>query len=207
MISTLIFDLGNVLFRFDPIELTSAEIQDPEDAKLVHSVVFDPQYWRLLDSGSISDASVKSAFRDRLPSRLWASADRVYDRWYANMPEIPGIRELVLDLKKERYPLYILSNISEGFASGFRSIPHLDSLISLFDGYVFSGPLHLTKPSAEIYRYLIQKYDLCPSQCLFFDDSPYNVAGAASEGIESILFSGAPALRATLHERGILPKV
>ena len=57
----------------------------------------------------------------------------------------------------------------------------------------------MVKPSAEIFRHLLQTYGLRAEDCVFIDDSPINVAGARAVGIEAILFDGdAQALRAQL---------
>ena len=194
-----IFDFGNVLIRFEPSYMTAAVVKDEDAAAKICPVVFDRLYWDPLDRGAITDDEVLRQVCARLPDEWHEAAREVYRRWYSNLPEIAGMRELLHDLKQEGRGLYLLSNISEGFEAGYASVPSLVSLLQPFDGLVFSGSLHMVKPSAEIFRHLLQTYGLRAEDCVFIDDSPINVAGARAVGIEAILFDGdAQALRAQL---------
>ena len=194
-----IFDFGNVLVRFEPAYMTSAVVNNAADAALIAPVVFDRLYWAPLDDGTITDDEVLSAIRTRLPARLHAAAEQVYRTWYRHLPEIEGMRALLADLKEQGRELYLLSNISIGFAEGYAEVPALASLLAYFEGLVFSGPLHLVKPDAAIFRYLLEKHRLHAKDCVFIDDSPINVEGARAVGIDAILFNGdAAALRAVL---------
>ncbi|MBQ7338319.1 MAG: HAD family phosphatase [Clostridia bacterium] len=190
MKNTIIFDFGNVLIRFDPKIMTGAIVKQPKDAALIRGVVFDRLYWDRLDDGSIEDEEVLARACERLPQHLCEQARQVYKLWYHHLPEIEGMRELLHDLKAAGKKLYLLSNISIGFEHGYRSVPALDSLLSLFDGCIFSGSLHMVKPQPEIFAHLLAKYSLRPEDCVFIDDSPINVAGAQNVGIDGILFRG-----------------
>lgn len=186
----VIFDFGNVLIRFDPAIMTAAEVEDPADAALLAPIVFDRLYWDRLDDGTISDREVIEAVCARLPERLHEAATRVYLRWYEHLPEIDGMREVLHDIKAQGRGLYLLSNISCGFASGYADVPALRSLLAPFDGLVFSGPLGMVKPQREIFHHLLTSYGLRAEDCVFVDDSPINAAGARAAGIETILFEG-----------------
>ncbi len=63
-------------------------------------------------------------------------------------------------------------------------------VFDLFDGLVFSGPLGITKPSKEIFEYLLDKYNLKAEESVFIDDNAGNVTGAESVGIKGLLFKG-----------------
>lgn len=185
-----IFDFGNVLIRFSPAYITGAYVHDPADAKLVREVMFDRLYWDRLDEGSITDSEVKKSACQRIPQRLQEDACRVYDHWYEHLPEIKGMRTLLLDLKAAGRKLYLLSNISLGFEQGYPRVPALRELLSLFDGCVFSGSIGMVKPCEKIYLHLLSKYELRREDCVFIDDSPLNVRGALHVGMESIRFDG-----------------
>ena len=179
--------------------MTSVVVNNAADAALIAPVVFDRLYWAPLDDGSITDDQVIAAIRTRLPARLHTAAEQVYRTWYRHLPEIEGMRALLAELKEQGRELYLLSNISIGFAEGYADVPALASLLALFDGLVFSGPLHLVKPDAAIFRHLLETYHLRAEDCLFIDDSPINVQGARAVGIDAVLFNGdAHSLRATL---------
>lgn len=190
MIHNYIFDFGRVLVDFDPLYMTAAYVKDPGQIERLASVIFDRLYWDPLDAGAITDAQIKEDFAWRLPAELLDTACRIYDNWQANLPPIPGMQALVEKLKAEGAGLYLLSNISVGFAEKYKQVPQLVQLFSLFDGLVFSGPLGIVKPSRQIFEYLLQTYDLQPAETVFIDDSPVNVAGAEALGIHGCLFAG-----------------
>lgn len=185
-----IFDFGNVLARFDPKLLTAVYVENPEDIETVSTVVFDRLYWDRLDKGTIEDEEVKSEIKKRLPSHLGEVACKVYDNWINNLTPIDGMREIVKDIRKGGEKLYLLSSISKGFALGYKLVPWIRDLFSLFDGLVFSGPLGIVKPDREIFEYVLNKYSLKAEECMFIDDSPINTEGASALGIKTYLFDG-----------------
>ncbi len=189
-IENVVFDFGNVLCRYDPDYMISRFLSDPDDIAAVKKAMFGRDLWNPLDAGKISDGELKHVGCLSLPERLHAPACAAYDAWEQNMPDIPGMRELTVKVKETGKKLCLLSNISVGFAEKWQSIPKLYSLLSPFDGLVFSGPLGITKPSKEIFRYLLDRYGLDPEKTVFIDDAKKNIAGAESVGIRGILFEG-----------------
>ena len=111
-----VFDLGQVIVRFDTSLMTRVYIKDEEDAALAEKVIFDRIYWDKLDEGTISDDEVKSQIKSRLPKRLWEKTEAVYDNWYKNMPFTEGVCELIEEIHKSGGKLFLLSNVSRGFA-------------------------------------------------------------------------------------------
>lgn len=190
MIKNYIFDFGNVLAIYDKQELTAAHISDPETVKKVAEVVFDRVYWNGLDDGTQDDADVKAGIRERLPEDLHQIADLVYDKWIVTMPPMPGMQALVDDIKKSGGKLYLLSNISRGFARTYTDSPWIAELLAKFDGLVFSGPIGLTKPNRDIFEHILGKYSLNAGECVFIDDHLHNIEAAREVGINSYLFDG-----------------
>ena len=199
MIKNYIFDFGNVLARFDPDELTAVHVGDANTRKTVSDVVFDRLYWDRLDDGSITDEEVKSGICSRLPSELHECACRVYEDWIISMPTIKGMDKVVADIKARGGKLYLLSNISIGFAETYTANPAVKDVLDLFDGLVFSGPIGLAKPHRAIYEHLLSRFQLTADECLFIDDNAGNIAAAKEVGIHGYLFNGdVDALRKSL---------
>ncbi len=190
MIRNYIFDFGNVLARFYPEELTRASVKKEENVKLIAEVVFDRLYWDRLDDGTISDEEVKAGIKSRLPEDLREEAINAYEGWIDNLVPINGMRELIADIKKRGAKLYLLSNISIGFAENYHKTEWIRELFSLFDGLVFSGPIGIVKPQPEIFEHLLNKYSLNREECIFIDDSEKNMIGAEKVGIKTYLFDG-----------------
>ena len=125
-----------------------------------------------------------------MPEELHNGACQVYDGWIYLKKPIDGMQKLVADIKSQGGKLYLLSNISKGFAENYHKNVWVGELLSLFDGLVFSGPLGIVKPDAKIFNYLLDTYNLNADECIFIDDSPKNVLGAEKVGIKGYLFDG-----------------
>ena len=186
-IKNVVFDFGQVLVYFQPSYMVGAYVSDEEDKALIEEVVFDRLYWDRLDSGDISDEEVVSAIKTRLPERLWDVSEKIYYNWIYNIPEIEGMSELI-DRIKNRYnvKVYLLSNISNYFASHSEEIPILKKL----DGCVFSAPIGIVKPNREIFEHLCKAYKLSPEETLFIDDRADNIEGALRCGLKGYIFDG-----------------
>ena len=190
MIKNYIFDFGWVLYKFDCEYMARKYIKNEEDYNIVYPVVFDRFYWDRIDDGSLTDEQAKAEFCKVLPERLHAVACEIYDNWHKNLLPIDGMAELVKGIKAKGGKLYLLSNVSIGFAEAYKEVPDIKELLSLFDGLVFSGPLHIVKPSAEIFEHIISKYNLKREECMFIDDNEKNIDGAEAVGMKGYLFDG-----------------
>ena len=198
MIKNVVFDFGQVLIRFEPSYMVGRYVSDPDDAKLLETVVFDRLYWDRLDAGTISDAEVVEAAKARLPMRLWDVASEIYYNWIYNIPEIEGMRELVEHIKKEyKISVFLLSNISKYFAEHSDEIP----MLKLIDKCVFSAVCGKIKPNRDIYEYLCQTCNIDPHETVFIDDREKNTKAAEEIGILGYAFDGdAKKLRIWLDE-------
>ena len=189
-IKNYIFDFGNVIAEFDTIKLTLPYVEDKSLCETVSEVVFDRLYWNKLDSGDITDDEVRDGIRSRLPGKLGDMGCRAYDNWVNTMTPVPGMHRLIKDIHSKGGKLYLISNISTGFAQSYDKVPWIKEILDLFDGLVFSAVEGLTKPHKDIFEYLLNTYNLNSDECIFIDDSKVNADGAKSAGIESYLFDG-----------------
>lgn len=190
LIKNYIFDLGQVIVKFDTAYMTSVYFKDENEAKTVEEVIFDRLYWDKLDDGTITDEEVKDGIKSRLPEPFWERACAVYDNWHKNLPFTEGIRELIADISSNGGRIFLLSNVSIGFAEKYSEVDEFVKLFSKFEGLVFSGPLGIVKPSAEIFNYILDKYSLKAEETVFIDDNTRNTEGAKAVGIDAYLFDG-----------------
>ena len=190
MKSNIIFDFGNVLAQFYPDKLTAPFVCDENERKIISEVVFDRLYWDRLDEGTITDDEVKSGIRGRLSEQMAELGCKTYDNWISSMIPVPNMKELILDIKKSGKKLYLLSNISIGFAENYKDVKWIKETLDLFDGLVFSAKIKKVKPHKEIFEYLLSEYSLKAEDCLFIDDSERNIIGAQAAGIDGYLFDG-----------------
>jgi 2-haloacid dehalogenase len=113
---------------------------------------------------------------------------------------IPGVPQILDELRAGRVPCYGLSNWSgETFPLAVERYGFLREL----DGIVVSGDVGLVKPDPAIFRLLFERYAIEPSAAVFIDDSRANVAAAEAHGMRGVLFSGAARLRTDLRALGL----
>ena len=186
MIKNVVFDFGQVLVHFEPEYMVGKYVSNKDDVKLVASVLFDRLYWDRLDEGTISDEEVVRLSKERLPERLHEAVEKAYYNWLYNIPEIEGMRRIVERLKEKGTPVFLLSNISTYFASHKDEIP----ILELIDNCIFSAVCGKTKPTQEMFEYMLCEYNIKRSETLFVDDSQKNIDGAKSVGINTYLFDG-----------------
>lgn len=85
---------------------------------------------------------------------------------------------------RSKYQVGLLSNIDS--ATIRRYLPDIEQL---FDGFIISGDVGVTKPSQEIFELMAMKLGLRPEECLMIDDLPKNIEGAESAGMRAVLFT------------------
>lgn len=203
MIKNVVFDFGQVMVHFRPPKMVEKYVSDEADAKLLTEVVFDRLYWDKLDAGTITDEEVMEAVKGRLPQRLWKVAEEIYGRWMDNIPEIDGMSALVQSLKENDVPVFLLSNISKGFAERAEEFP----VLKYFDKKVFSAVCGMVKPDRAIFEYLCNTCEIAPEETIFIDDSQKNLDGAKAYGIHGYLFDGdAKKLRCYLQGLGLIAR-
>ena len=183
----LIFDLGEVMVRYSPRDMCRKFIEDESDAKTVCEALFDRLYWDRLDAGTIEDSELLSEVRKRVPEKLFPIAKEIYESWFLSLPEIPGMRELALELKN-RYSLSLalLSNVGKALFEHEKEIP----ILNIFDRKFYSAVIGYTKPNAEIFAYVCEELGISPEEAIFVDDNEKNIIAAESFGIKSIKFKG-----------------
>lgn len=99
--------------------MTAPYVEDIELRKYISEVVFDRAYWDKLDDGSITDDEVKAEIRGRVPQESGDIACKVYDNWVNTLTPVKGMQQLICDICKTDKKLYLLSNISVGFAESY----------------------------------------------------------------------------------------
>jgi putative hydrolase of the HAD superfamily len=187
MIKNIVFDFGQVLVHFEPEYMVGRYVSDPADAKLLENVVFDRLYWDRLDAGTITDEETVKLVKERLPERLWDVAEKIYYNWIYNIPEIDGMRELIVYLKENyKISVFLTSNISKYFVAHRDEIP----MLKLLDNCIFSSTCGYVKPDVKIFEHLINECGIKPDETLFVDDRRENVEGASMIGILGYIFDG-----------------
>ncbi len=178
MIKNVIFDIGNVILAFNRDYLLS-HFYTGKDYDLVKEKIF--YNWEELDEDLISLEKYDERVKASLPEKYHGVAMAVLHNWEYYMSYKPGIVDLIRELKNKGYKLYVLSNMTRHFIKNAYKFP----IFKEFDGIVYSAPIGLIKPNAEIFNYLLDKYQLIADECLFIDDLKDNVIAADKLNIKT----------------------
>ena len=109
--------------------------------------------------------------------------------WLGYCRELPKRNiEALKQLRSEGYRLILLSNTNPYMMSWVMS-PEFDgeghSLDYYMDACYMSYQLGVMKPDTEFFRQVLTREQIAPSQTLFVDDGPRNVAVACQMGIRT----------------------
>ncbi len=200
MIKNILFDMGGVLIEWRPDKLVARFGYAGADAKLLLREIFGDAEWVGLDRGRLREEEAMAAFRARLPERLHPAIEPCVYWWRDPLWPVPGMAELIAELKGLGYRIYLLSNATSALHGYFPRIPGSEH----FDGMVVSADHKLLKPQHELYEVLLERFGLDPAECFFLDDSSANVDAAIVLGLQAAVFDGdMKRLRRAMRKAGI----
>lgn len=198
-VSVAVFDIGNVLVQWDPRNLYTKIFADPKEMHHFLDVVCPPPWNLEQDRGrpwqdAIAEATARhpkyakeiEAYRARWPEML-------------GQPIEANVR-LMADLKAAGVPVYGITNFaSDTFAVAQSMLPFLNT----FDGVIVSGDERLIKPDAAIFELFLSRYGQRAGDCVFIDDSAYNVEGAERVGMHAVHYGLGLDARAAFRQLGL----
>lgn len=200
MIKNIIFDLGNVLIEFNPHNFIEKNIP-LEDRDEVFHMIFKRKEWLELDRGTLSYDEVVRFFVTRFPQYENQIRKFFENKIIDCLKPIEENIEIVRELKKRDYKLYILSNFHY---PAFKNVSEKWEFFKLFDGQVISSHSNLLKPEKEIYEEILGKYKLIPRETLFIDDSYENIEAGNKFGLHTIHLENYMELKKKLEEIGLI---
>ena len=166
---TFLFDIGNVLLRFDykqPMLLLVPPHLGDATARL-HLL---EEKRNELESGRIEADDFISWALDTLGSD--ASPDEFRRAWRSIFTPIHEMWQLVEKLEASGHRLILFSNIN---AIHHPWILEEFPIFSHFDGAVMSHQIGCMKPSDEFYLRATELYQLDPGDTIYIDDLPANI--------------------------------
>lgn len=174
MIDAFIFDIGNVLLRFD-YDRAIARI----GARCGNKLTFDDlaplrdEY----EEGRIDRAE----FQQRLTDLLAYTGTE--DELVQALEEIFSENEPMIRLVEHlhgRFPLYLLSNTSDLHIDYvFRTYPVFEK----FEDAVYSFRAGVSKPKVAIFELAVRQFGVDPAHTVYIDDLAANVEGARAAGL------------------------
>lgn len=199
MIKNIVFDIGNVLTDYTWNKYLHTFGFSEEVCERIAVAAVKSKEWGEFDRGVMSVEEVVETLVQNDPGvgdeirRFTADMSGLVERLdYA----IPWIQEL----QAKGYKVYYLSNFSEKAAKECASA--LD-FIPYADGGILSYKEKMIKPEPEIYKRLLEKYNLVAEECVFLDDVEANIEGAKAQGYHGIVFTTREAALVELAKLGV----
>ena len=199
-VRVVVFDLGNVLIRWDPHPAIAKAVGADQAARFLADQEFAFGAWNNeQDAGRSWDDAEEVAVR-AYPH--WEPAIRGYRE---NFPDsligaIDDSVEILRELHAAGIRVFALTNWSREL---FPMALHRFDFLDLFEDIVVSGEEGVRKPDPEIFEILGRRIGRSVASCIFVDDSPANIKAAAAAGMDAILFSDTGHLRKDLALRGL----
>jgi len=198
--TVVLFDIGNVIVRFDPHALYCKVLPDPEERQWFLSHVCSMEWHVEHDRGA--------AMADTIPA-LVARHPHYRDAieaWRDRAPEmLPGLIapsvEAIEALYAAGVPLFALTNMPAEWIS---MVTDMSPAFVRFRDIVVSAHEGVIKPDPRLYRIALDRMGRRADEVLFVDDSPPNIDAARALGFDVHLFEDPAALRPALAARQLL---
>jgi len=196
----LLWDVGNVIVRWNPRTLYAKIFKEPADLDRFLSHVGTLDWHAATDRGVTfaDNIAARSAQYPHHAEHLAAWWDRWDEMFSGTISETESIIE---DLAARGVPQFGLTNMSHETWDGVRA---MSPAFRHFRDTVVSGHERVIKPEARIYEIVLERTGLEAADLLFVDDSAANIAAADALGFHTHHFTDPAALRRVVERHGLL---
>ena len=181
----LVFDMGNVLIEWNSEKILQAITDDIKLQNLLRKEVFETGLWVQTDEGVKTREEMIEIVSDKIGEEYRNEITQLSRYWYKYVDVYTKVQDRIIELSKNGYNIYILSNTAYTFYDLVKEgyLP----VTSIAKGIVLSCEERVLKPNGKIYNILLERYNLDPHNTMFFDDLPENIWGAARCGINGFI--------------------
>ncbi len=196
----VVFDIGGVLLDWNPRYLYRELFDDESSMERFLADVCTLEWHAAHDLGVPYERSC-AALAERHPEQadlIWA--------WGRRSEEmiggvVAGSVEILRELLAAGVPCYALTNME---AETYPLRRDRYAFMRWFDGALVSSQEGVAKPDPEIFRRLLDRFDLTAETTLLIDDAERNVAAARALGLRAIRFRSPAQARRELEQAGLL---
>lgn len=184
MIKNVVFDIGAVLVDYRLMEFLMEKGFDGAMIKRIIKASIMSPYWDEFDRGALTEEEALEAFASidpEIKDELYKAYNKINGMLLPRDYAIPWVQAL----KAAGYGVYYLSNYSK---KAYEECSDSLSFMPYTDGGILSFRELIVKPDPEIYKRLLERFDLKAEECVFVDDTAKNVEVAESLGFEGIVF-------------------
>lgn len=181
----LVFDMGNVLIEWNSEKILQAITDDRKLQNLLRKEVFETGLWVQTDECVKTREEMIEIVTAKIGEEYRNEITQLSRYWYKYVDVYTKVQDRIIELSKNGYNIYILSNTAYTFYDLVKE-GYLPAA-SIAKGIVLSCEEKVLKPNEKIYNILLERYNLDPHDTMFFDDLSENIWGAARCGINGFV--------------------
>ena len=175
----IILDMGNVLLEWNKDKILQGVSDTKEEYLILDKAIFQSGLWERLDLGTMT--------REELVLKVvWTYQKKVEEviwNWPSYIDIYREVFPVLSELKKKGHRIFVLSNTSKVFYDLLEE--QLSPIKELLDGFVLSCDIKAIKPDLAMFKEILDKYQLDPTNCVFLDDIEDNTNAAEKLGIKA----------------------
>lgn len=188
MIKNIIFDLGGVILNLNRERCVNAFRALGADEVLEHITDFSHKgLFGKIELGLISTHAFCNEIRKIVGKEV--KDEEIIDAWNSFLVDVPFRRIELLQKLKNNYRVFLLSNTNEMHVQKYEAEIYENTGVKvhqLFNQLFYSCRIGLSKPSPQIFDYVLHKAGIQAGETVFFDDSHVNIEAALKKGIHGI---------------------
>jgi 2-haloacid dehalogenase/putative hydrolase of the HAD superfamily len=200
MSKAVLWDIGNVVVRWDPRTLYAKIFEEPADLDRFLSHVCTLA-WHVNHDLGVTFEDNRRPLLAQFPDyaeEIHAWESRWWEMFSGTIPETEAAIEA---LHQAGVPQFGLTNMSHEVFDG---VIAMSPAFGRLAGFVVSAHEKLIKPDPRIYAVACERFGHDPADILFIDDSAYNIEAARAFGLNVHHFTDPAALRPALEAHGLL---
>lgn len=198
-ITTVVFDIGGVLVDFCWEDFFRSKGYDEAMVQRLGDASVRSEEWNEFDRGVLDTKGIIDGFVKNDPEIEKEIRDA-----FSDMSGLLRKRERTIpwikSLKKAGYRVLVLSNFSK---EALEANLFMNEFLDEVDGGILSYKDKVIKPDPAIYKLLMDRNNLVPSECVFIDDIERNINAAKALGMNGIVFKDYDQVEADLAALGV----
>ncbi len=189
MIKNIIFDIGGVMFDDSTKNINSIF---KEDSELLCKKVYGKSFKDCI-LGKTEVTDYIDTFKNDIDyNKIKYILSK--ENLHISFPLMKDNFNYISNIKG--YNLYILSNITR---ESYEYVNHTINIDKIFKGGVYSFKEKMAKPDENIFKLILNRYNLDKNETIFFDDKQKNIDMANKLGIQGVLFRTIDDIENNLH--------
>ena len=178
-----ILDMGNVLLEWNKDKILQGVSDLEKDYMILDKIIFQSGLWEKLDLGTMTREELVLKVVSIIGTTYQKKVEEVIWNWPAYIDIYTEVFPVLSEVKKKGHRIFVLSNTSKVFYELLDR--ELSPLKELLDGFVLSCDIKAIKPDQTMFKKIIEKYQLDPSNCVFLDDIEENTTVANKLGFNA----------------------